>query len=326
MTKEFDDDFEDFVYMELDSWHDVDYFLCDSCVEEFRNEWKGIYINDESFQSNSMPLDCLYTGSKTLQFRYSLSEFRRFIKNVRCPHCASNLSDNIWPYNIPSGIENHIKDIEEIAELSKKAPFMIMEHPFSRKILEFLKNIFEDSYDILIAEDVYRCRILKDQKKTYNIKESGVIPDYLAKEGRFNHAGYGLLYIATTKQLAFKEVVSDNKIPVSMATIKILKKLKILDLTNIEDHDSYIFKTIMASSLIFNPSAGEGWDKPGYIFTRFIADCAIYVGFEAIKYNSIQSSCGHNLVIMRDKTNNYFNWDSIYKIKTIDFYENTDIM
>lgn len=326
MTKEFDDGFKDFVYMELDSWHDVNYFLCDCCVEEFRNLWKGIYINDESFQRNSMPLDCLYTGSKILQFRYSLSEFRRFIKNVRCPNCASNLSDNIWPYNIPTGIESHIKDIEEIAELSKKAPFMILEHPFSRKISEFLKKIFENSYDILIDEDVHRSRILKDQNKPYNIEESGVIPDYLAREGRFNHAGYGFLYIATTKQLAFKEVVSDNKIPVSMATIKILKKLKILDLTNIEDHDSDIFKTIMASSLIFNPPAGEGWDKPGYIFTRFIADCAIYVGFEAIKYNSIHSSGSHNLVILRDKTNKYFNWDSIYKIKKIDFYQNTDIM
>ena len=326
MTKEFDEYFEDFVYMELDSWHSVDNFLCDCCVEEFINQWKGIFINDDTFQRNSMPLDCLYTGSKNLQFRYSLSEFRRFIKNVRCPNCGSNLNGNIWPYDLPTGIESHIMDIEEIAKLSKKAPFMILEHPFSRKISEFLKIIFENSSDILIDYDVYRSRISKEQEKPYNIEESGVIPDYLAKEGRFNHAGYGFLYVATTKQLAFEEVVSDNKIPVSMATIKILKKLKILDLTNIDEHDSDIYRTIISSSLMFNPPAGEGWDKPGYIFTRFIADCAIYLGFEAIKYNSIHGFDGHNLVILRDKTNKHFNWDSIYEIQKIDFYKNTDIM
>ncbi|MCD4655925.1 MAG: RES family NAD+ phosphorylase [Planctomycetes bacterium] len=326
MVKEFDDDFELFIYMELDSWLSVNYFVCDSCVEEFRDLWKGININDESFQRNSMPLDCLYTGSKNLQFRYSLSEFRRFIKNIRCPNCGSNLSDNIWPYDLPTGIKKHIKDVEEIAELSKKAPFMILEHPFSRKILDFLKMIFENSSDLLIDYDVYRSRILKDQEKAYTIEESGSVPDYLAKEGRFNHAGYGFLYVATTKQLAFKETVSDNKIPVSMATIKILKKLKILDLTDIEDHDSDIYRTLMASSLMFNPPTSEDWDKPSYIFTRFIADCAIYIGFEAIKYNSIHSFDCHNLVILRDKTDKYFNWDSIYKIQKIDLYKNTDIM
>ena len=40
MTKESDDNFELFLYMELDSWLSVNYFLCDSCVEEFRNLWR----------------------------------------------------------------------------------------------------------------------------------------------------------------------------------------------------------------------------------------------------------------------------------------------
>lgn len=324
MTEEYDDEFEMILYRDLESWFAVDYFLCDFCVEDFRNLWRGIEINDRSFSSDLLPIDLLYDAR--LALRYSLSEFERLIQNVRCPNCGNYQSCNIWPYNLPPGIKNHIKDIEEIAELSKRAPFMIMEHPFSREILELLKRIFECSQNVLIDFDVYRSRIIEDGAKKYDIEKSGTTPDFLAKEGRFNHAGYGFLYAATTKQLSFKEVVYDDEKSVSIATIRFLKKLKILDLTNIEEYDDDIYRTIMTSALMHNPNVCEGWDKPGYIFTRFIADCAIHIGFEAIKYNSKHSFDGHNLVILRDKTDKDFNWDVIYKIQTIDIYKNKNIL
>ncbi len=121
--------------MELDSWFSVSFFLCDYCVKQFIDDWRGIYVNDESFQKNSMPLDCLYTGSRILLHRYSLSKYRKLVKKVRCPHCGSYLKDNIWPYELPEGVEEHINEIDAIAELSIKAPFLMLAHPFANSIL-----------------------------------------------------------------------------------------------------------------------------------------------------------------------------------------------
>ena len=315
--------FEDIFYHDLESWHTVSSFLCDSCVENFKNDLKGIVVYDKSFQENAMSLDDLYLGSKNLRSGYTLSEYQKHVKNIACPNCGCYLSCNIWPYELPEGIIEHIGDIDEIAEISKKAPFMILEHPFAKEIVATLKKIYEDTSETLIKEYLYRCRSLKDREQPYSTEDSGVVPDYLAKEGRFNHTGYGFLYAATTKQLAFLEVVPNHKIRASMATIRILKELKILDITDLFSHDTNIYRAILASSLLVNPPGGNGWNKPGYIFTRFIADCAIYLGFDGIKYKSNISPHGSNLVIFRDKTND-LNWVIIYKIDKIEIYRYDD--
>ncbi len=314
------DIFEEIFYMELDSWFAVSHFVCDYCVENFKDNWRGIIVNDKSFERNSMPLDYLYKGSKILCQRYSLSKYRSLVKKIKCYHCGGCLSENIWPYDLPEGAEEYINEMDQIAELSKKAPFMILTHPFANRILTFLKEIFEKTSDEIINTPVYRCRIPKEGIP-YGIEESGVVPDNKAEEGRFNHSGYGFLYLATTRELAFLEVAPNQEISVSMATINILKKLRILNLTNIEAYNSDIYRAIMASSNFFNPPGGKEWDKPGYVLPRFIADCAIYLGFEGIIYNSQHSSIGSNLVIFKDKANKNFNWDNIYKIKQINIYQ-----
>lgn len=324
MNNESADIFEEMFYSELEHWLDISYFLCDSCVEKFINDWRGIYVNDQTFQTNSMPLDCLYSGSYLCDY-YTLSEYKKLLKKIKCPHCGLYLSDGfIYPYEIPKGIKEHIKDIGEIAEISKKAPFIILAHPFATEIFTTLNKIFADTSETLIKEDLYRCRVLRGREKPYSTKQSGVVPDNLATEGRFNHSGFGFLYTATTKKLAFLETVPDTKISASMATIKILKKLKILDITDIGAYDDDIYRAIMSSSLLVNPPGGKGWNKPGYIFTRFIADCAIYLGFDGIKYNSSYNFDGSNLVVFKDKTNNNFNWNTIYKIKKIEIYRHED--
>lgn len=316
--------FEENFYNDLDSWFSVTHFVCDYCVTNFRNEWRGIIINDKSFESNSIPLDCLYTGSKYLFHRYSLSKFRRLVKKIKCYHCGSYLSGNIWPYELPHGAEDYINEMEEIAVLSKKAPFMILTHPFANKIFTFLKKIFEKTSEVIIDTPVYRCRNI-EKEIPYCIEESGAVPDNSAKEGRFNHSGYGFLYVATTKKVAFLEIATNQEASVSMATLNILKRLRILNLTNIDSYkDDGIYWAIMASSLFFNPPGGKEWDKPGYILTRFIADCAIYLGFEGISYNSQHPSEGSNLVIFKDKTNKNFDWNNIYKIQQTEIYRYKD--
>jgi hypothetical protein len=47
------------------------------------------------------------------------------------------------------------------------------------------------------------------------------------------------------------------------------------------------------------PRQGEGWNKPEYVFSRFVADCALHAGFHAIRYGSTKDPHGENLVLLQ---------------------------
>ncbi len=112
-----------------------------------------------------------------------------------------------------------------------------------------------------------------------------------------------------------------------MAELKITQPLKILDLTDITGnvYDNDLYKSIISSSLIYNSPSNKGWDKPEYIFTRFIADCAIYLGFNAIKYKSRYSIEGENFVIFKDKVVGHSHWDKIYQTEKFYEFEEDDL-
>jgi hypothetical protein len=59
-----------------------------------------------------------------------------------------------------------------------------------------------------------------------------------------------------------------------------------------------LLESVSASSLMSAPVRDEGWHRPEYVFTRFVADCARIAGFDSIKYPSSRSHKGHNLVIV----------------------------
>ena len=315
--------FEDALYDDLESGYSKSFFFCDACIDDLINNWKGIYINDISLQMSYVEVDMFYDQSKYItSWNITYEEFKKYIERVTCPNCGKNLRVEgvIYPYDVPIDRKKFNKDIKQLASLSKKVPFMILTHEFAQKVNDIIKEVSKKTGKTEIEDFVFRCRRIRDQNKPFTKQQSGVPPDAIVREGRFNHAGYGVLYLGTTEDLCFIQIEPDKKNSVSMAKIKIQKKLKLLNLTEIEAYDNDIFKAMMASALLVNPAGGEGWDQPGYVFTRFIADCALYHGFDGIMYNSAKSHSGKNIVILRDKTIEAFTWNSIYEIIEVYLY------
>lgn len=301
----------------FEKWFDTDFFLCESCVDDFKIKWAGINLLDEQFLSTS--LDYFYSGSY-LEDSYSFSEFKEFVEEITCPYCSRSLKSNsyIWPYILAIDLGEFSKEINDIAEIAKKTPFMLLSHPFAEKVYELIKEISKETPELVFDFKLYKCRKLAETGNLYSCDELGAIPDNIATEGRFNHTGYGFLYVATTEDISCSEVRSNEKYPVCMAEINFLKPLKILDLTDIWgcECNNELYKTLISSSLIYNSPKSRGWDRPEYIFTRFIADCALCAGFEGIKYKSrYNSKGGDNFVIFKDKTDTNFQWNSIYEIE-----------
>lgn len=80
-----------------------------------------------------------------------------------------------------------------------------------------------------------------------------------------------------------------------------LKILDLVDLDRYEGEDHNLMGALSYSALVSAPTAGSDWDKAEYVFTRFLADCAAFAGFDAIKYPSTRLGSqdgSYNLVLL----------------------------
>jgi hypothetical protein len=109
-----------------------------------------------------------------------------------------------------------------------------------------------------------------------------------------------MLYLAAAEGTALAEI-STGAEPYHVAGLKMKIGLKILDLSIKQEADTdaeSLIQCIARSSLCAAPRVGEGWVKPEYVFTRFVADCALHAGFDAIRYGSTKDRNGSNIVLL----------------------------
>ena len=281
---------------DLESWFSADIACCDSCYDEFLEEWPHVYEgNDCEFQKSGIDLDTFYSGSR-LQDYVSLADFRSFIKETECPNCGAILKHNIWPYHLPVDISHEQKNMmEEVGKIAENTPFLVLKHDFANKVLESICEIFMTTLFLPTGQIFVRGR--EFSKLKYSNSDFFEPPRSVTKNGRYNHAGGPVLYLADSSLTCFKEIRSPHK-GVFVADIQINQKMKILDLNEQLDMDENILTPLIWSSLLSSKSEGDGFFKPHYNFSRFVADCAKYAGFDGIKYPSVRATKGSNVVLL----------------------------
>lgn len=301
--------FETLFFEDLDSWFSADIACCDNCYEQFVKNWPGTYLHDLDFQKQSIPLDCFYSGSHLCEI-FSEEEFWKNLKYIHCPNCGAPLSHNIWPYNFPYKLPpNFDSHLIEIGELSQRTPFLILKHPFALKVYEEIKKI-ADTIEKKKLPRLFRGRSVAGLTNP-KPEDFGPPPASIVKEGRYNHAGKPALYLASSEQtVSFELGLPINKI--CMSEIEIIEPIKLLcfEYGNIENE---ILNSLIASSLLSSPQKGEGWNNSQYAFSRFVSDCATDAGFNGIRYPSVRTGEGYNIVLIGDIEN----LKTIYKIKKI---------
>jgi len=196
--------------------------------------------------------------------------------------------------------------LEELDRLSRKTPFLLLTNPFAKKSLKAINDIAQRTESTIIDKKYYRARKL-EKDKSYVEVDFKYPPKDKIGEGRYNHAGFPVIYLSDSPTTCFYELRSPNE-GIAIAEMNIIKPIKILDLIEIEDDWTSIINVVAWSSLMSSPIEGDGWFKPQYTFTRFIADCAINAGFDAIKYPSVRRGERYNLVIL-DGINGWENLD-----------------
>lgn len=308
------DYFIDEFFTAIERWFSTSIACCDSCIDDFLEYWPlADSLNDFEFQKSCIDLACLYSGSPILFKAFTKEEFDILVKIVPCPRCDSPLRGNIWTYELPFASEIYISDFESnikaIAELSARTPFLLLTNNFALEIYELIHDHFKNVKSVLPQSSFYRAR-LTTEVMTLDYKEFTVAPKSVIGEGRYNHSGDQVFYLSSDIDTCFNEL--GGKL-CYIAEINLTKEIKILDLTEPEEKSSTL-NALVASALLNSPISATGYDKPAYVFSRFVADCAKSAGFDAIKYPSTKlNGYNYNLAIIKQEVfKDFVNFNGLY--------------
>jgi hypothetical protein len=237
----------------------------------------------------------------SLYTRAEMSTLRHF---VRCPRCFNTGSYNLWIYEHRfSDSEDIERNIDHLLTVGQITPFLLLEDPFAQEVLKEIRRKALSVNFVVFSDTVYRARIAKqvlDAAQAPNVLETYRAPPAAkVAEGRFNHAGMPMLYLASSAETAAAELGTPGT-ECFVGALWLTQKVKVLDLLNIEEGEDgwELLQALAQSALLSAPHSGEGWVRREYIFSRFVADCARAAGFDAIRYGSTKRRDGGNWVIL----------------------------
>jgi RES domain-containing protein len=160
-----------------------------------------------------------------------------------------------------------------------------------------------DQFPITSVRDdlLYRARTIKDGRELRSNDFLAPDPTKVAVgEGRFNHQGQSVLYLASDADGAVIEIVKEDEMRAWIQAFRVKGLTRILDLSADETWAEeglplLIFGLLHTGPLREYADRSQGW-KPEYLIPRYIADCAKEKGFEGIRFKSVRHT-GVNYVL-----------------------------
>ncbi|MCK1463079.1 RES family NAD+ phosphorylase [Bradyrhizobium sp. 2] len=290
------DIFEEYFDRDLEYYFTSRISCCEHCYDDFCREWPGTASRDQNFRKSGMEIGYFLDQSR-IQDDFYPEEIAFFSKNLKCPNCHAALEGTFYIFEHSFVAEDF--DLKSIADLARTAPFLLLSHPFAEQVFEVIKRKFDIAETLPVKAIWYRGRMARDVLSSPTLSDFGPPPAAKVAEGRYNHAGHAMLYLADSLKTVQGEMrVSE---PIAVATIELDFPCKVLDLMISDDvggDDDEVIQCLARSTLCAAPRKSDGWDRPEYVFTRFVADCARHTGFGAIRYGSVQHSEGANVVIL----------------------------
>ena len=295
--------FEEWFFRDLEKGFDSDIACCDNCHDEFIEFWPYADSTDDfEFQTRGIDLNWFYEHSR-LRDEYSKSDFDRLISQMSCPRCGSALGGTIWAYNFPFDVPRDIEHIiREVSALADESPFLLLEHEFCRQVLSAIRALAGTINPEPLTQHLFRGRSEVRGPIEESIHAFDFPPPMYVQEGRYNHSGHSVLYLGSDVETCHAELRNTESLIVELA---ISGNFRILDLispykadqSNLIDTD--LLNCLVYSSLVSSKQEVNGWHRPHYTVSRFVADCARSSGIDAIKYPSTRKSGGnYNLVLL----------------------------
>jgi hypothetical protein len=260
------------------------------------------YADNHRFQTSDIDLNGFYDEGYLCE-RYTKADFDRLVCKLRCPRCDSPLGGNIWAYNLPFDVPADFeRTIREVAETAHATPFLLVEHDFCRQVRAAIRSVAAVSKTQRIMQPLCRGRSQAHGPIPDEIVAFDYPPPKYVQEGRYNHAGQPVLYIASDVETCHAEL---RFAPSVVLEFEMLIELRILDLIDpYSQNSSAIAHADLLNCLVYSAMVSawqddSGWHRPHYVVSRFVADCARASGLDAIRYPSTRrTGSNFNLVIV----------------------------
>lgn len=296
------DSFQELFFRDVEKGFSADIVCCDHCFDEFLSTWPYVNFADDClFQKSSIDLNNFYLGSY-LQDYFSKADFDRLICKIDCPECGSPLSENMWLYNFPFDVEEDFKQkINEVLNMAKSKPFLLLDHEFCRRLLIAIRNLALKIVPKKFEHSLFRGQRCND-RPLEKIGDFDFPPKEIVQEGRYNHAGNPVLYIGSDVETCHAELRGVSSVVIEFmleAEIKVLDLVDSYSKDGGKFEDANLLNLLVHSALVSAKQENYGWYRPNYVVSRLVADCARAAGLDAIKYPSIRrDGKGFNLVIL----------------------------
>ena len=297
------DAFEEWFYRDLEKGFTADIACCDVCHDDFLAVWPYANSADNySFQTTSIDLDTFYEGSH-LRDEYPKADFDRLICQLNCPRCGKPLGGNIWPYNFPFNVPQDIEHtIRDVAAKARTTPFLLLEHDFCKNVLSAIRSLAATLPPERIKQTLFRGRSEADGTVPQSVNAFDFPPPCDVQEGRFNHSGNSVLYLGSDVDTCHAEL---RHAPSLIVEFELETELRVLDLvdpyngnrSSLDDAD--LLNCLVYSALVSARQESNGWQRPHYVVSRFVADCARASSVDAIRYPSTRRAGNNfNLVVI----------------------------
>ena len=278
---------------DVDAWVNSSIACCDLCYDDFVSKWPLAHHREATLQINSIDIQAFYSGSRHVGEEFEEAEFLRLWAFVACPRCAEHMGGNIFPFEFPFSEAGFFEEaFRELGELARNTPFLVLTSSVARDIFEEVKKTCSKLSAGTLYKRLYRGRCIENP----TFDDFNAPPAAVVREGRYNHAGRPVLYLASDERTCWEEC-RKPKSKFFILEFSVQTSLLLLNLADFEEL-SRLLSALTYSNLMSSPMDSDGWKRPEYVLTRFVADCARAAGVDGIVYPSSRDSSGDNIVLL----------------------------
>ena len=276
---------------------------CENCAPYFQGE-------------GYMSVEGNHSAVEDLRYHVDVPErlTKRLIQDGHCGGCGSSLvemsecwvrptSEVLFDRRLEAATKRYGPRLSEFRDFLSNYPFLGASHVTGRALIKAIRNVSS----ITVEGKWYRglCHKRGRVLKSADFRAPDNSLPWIG-EGRFNHAGQSHWYLADSAATCVAELLDFRAGVVYVQEFEVSPSADILDVYSPDDAEPFgsgDHLTDLALALILNDAnlyarveRDRAW-KPGYLLPRFVMDAAKVAGFDGIRYRSVRSFQGQNLVL-----------------------------
>ncbi len=270
----------------------ADIVSCEPCQPYDKEDGKVFWC-----EGDRMSIEGLLTSHRVPEAR-----FEEVATRLHCPNCGGTFAvdddvgvrtseDRDRERTHRDWVTRLAPRFADFSTYLERVPLLGARHSIGRRILKAVSRFPQTS--VSAADEWWRGQVLKDGESPSAARLGPPPASECRSEGRFNHFGQRVFYVASAIDVAAAEALRQDEGSPWVMSWKLNISAPMLDLgAHLDADELHDDASYLAAGLTYiRPHlarASDGPWKPEYFVSRFIADAAREAGYKGIRYPSIR--------------------------------------